>query len=194
MNAVFGAVDPESESQAQAQADYADALAALRSPDWASGHAPSDPYGVTFVLGDGDLVPSRGIDGFLDLTLIAGKNELTQGLLVLIGTPMGSDIFNRSFGFDLLQALTQPKSLRDMRELVRLYVVKALAQEPRIRQIQALAFADEPTYRTIHPEVTPEQQAALARGQVTTRRWRLDALIDTRQGDQVNVGIEGVGP
>jgi hypothetical protein len=81
-----------------------------------------------------------------------------------------------------------------MRELVRLSVVKALAQEPRIRQIQAVAFVDEKAYLLIHPEVTPEQQTALAREQRLSRHWKLDVLLDTRLGDQVTAAVTGVGP
>jgi len=34
----------------------------------------------------------------------------------------------------------------------------------------------------------------MALEQKTTRRWRLDALLDTRLGDQVAAGIQGIGP
>jgi phage baseplate assembly protein W len=112
---------------------------------------------------------------------------------VLVGTPVGGDIFNRLFGFDLINTLAQPVPLRQMRELIRLCVVKALSQEPRIRQIQAVAFADEPAFLTIHPEIDKQQQTALAQQQKTTRQWKLDVLLDTRLGDQVTAGIEGVG-
>ena len=98
------------------------------------------------------------------------------------------------FGLDLVQTLAQPVPTRRMRDLVRLCIVKALAQEQRIRQIQAVAFADEPAYLTIHPEITAVQQAGLAQQQKTTRRWMLDVLLDTRLGDVVVAGIQGVGP
>ena len=172
---------------------YAAALTGLREPDWPVDHAPADPYGRALLLTDGDLVLQRDLNGFVDLSVITGQPELAQGIQVLVGTPLGSDIFNRIFGLDLVQTLAQPVPVRRMRDLVRLCVVKALAQEQRIRQIQAVAFADEPAYLTIHPEVTAEQQAALAREQKTTRRWKLDVLLDTRLGDAVIAGIQGVG-
>jgi phage baseplate assembly protein W len=194
MNGEKPPVDSESSARRQAESDYADALDALQHPDWPGGHPPSDPYGITLTLTCGDLPLVRGVDGWVDLGLILGKDELAQGLQVLVGTTLGSDLFNQVFGFDLVNAIAQPKALRDVRELVKLYVVKALSQEPRIRQIQALAFVDEPAYLTIHPEVTPDQQAALASEQRLSRRWKLDALLDTRMGDQITAGIEGVGP
>jgi|GEM_PF-2536951 phage baseplate assembly protein W len=185
--------DMEADALRQAQQDYDDALAALTQPVWPVDHAPADPYGRTLVLANGDLVIERGAEGQRDLMLIAGRLELAQGIQVLISTPRGSDIFNVLFGFDIYQTLMQPQAVREMRELVRMCVVKALAQEPRIRQIRAIAFVDEPAYLQIHPEVTPEQQQALAREQRISRRWKLDVLLDTSLGDQLSAGIQGIG-
>ena len=115
------------------------------------------------MLAGGDFVVAPALDGAPDLAMIAGKDELAQGVQVLVGTTLGSDIFNTAFGFDLINTLALPRPTVQMRELVRLCVVKALSQEPRIRQILAVAFADEPAYRTIHPEITADQQRALAK-------------------------------
>jgi phage baseplate assembly protein W len=187
-------VDTDTAPRQEAESDYANALAALDQPDWPADHAPSDPYGRTLLIVDGDIVLQPGEGGPLDLAVIAGKLELAQGIQVLIGTPFGSDIFNQIFGFDLVQTLMQPVGSRQMRQLIRLCTVKALGQEQRIRQIQAVAFVDEPAFLTIHPEITPEQQTDMAREQKTTRRWRLDVLLDTRLGDQIATGIQGIGP
>jgi phage baseplate assembly protein W len=187
-------LDSEAAARQDAEDQYGAALAALNQPAWPADHTPADPYGRTLLLTDGDIVLQQDADGEQDLAVIAGKLELAQGIQVLIGTPFGSDIFNLFFGFDLLQTLMQPVATRQMRDLVRMCVVKALGQEQRIRQIRAVAFVDEPAFLLIHPEITPEQQAAMAQEQKTTRRWRLDALLDTRLGDQVAAGIEGIGP
>jgi phage baseplate assembly protein W len=187
-------LDAEAAARQDAEDQYDAALAALNQPAWPADHAPADPYGRTLLIVDGDIAFQQGVDGQRDLAVIAGKLELAQGIQVLIGTPFGSDIFNQIFGFDLVQTLMQPVATRQMRELIRLCAVKALGQEQRIRQIQAVAFVDEPAFLIIHPEVTREQQAAMAREQKTTRRWRLDALLDTRLGDQVAAGIQGIGP
>jgi phage baseplate assembly protein W len=183
----------EDAARADAAAQYASGLATLQQPNNPADYGPADPYGRTLVLDDGDLELARGADGARDFVYIAGKLELAQGIQVLVGTPLGSDIFNRVFGFDLINTLAQPVALREMRELIRLCVGKALAQEPRIRQIQAIAFADEPAFLAIHPEITPEQQSALAQQQKATRSWKLDVLLDTRLGDQLAAGIQGVG-
>lgn len=186
--------DPEADALTQARQDYADTLAALAQPDWPAGHAPADPYGRAFALVDGDLVITRGDEGQRDLTFVVGKPELAQAIQVLIGTPLGTDVFNQRFGFDIYNTLIQPKGVREMRELVRLCVVKAIALEPRVQQIQAIAFVDESAYLRIHPDVTPEEQQALARGQRVSRRWLLDVLMDTTLGDQVTTSVSGVGP
>lgn len=183
----------EQTARTEANNEYNDALAALQTPDFPANQGPADPYGRSLTLVDGDLTLQRGLDGARDLVPVIGKLELAQGIQVLVGTPLGSDIFNRVFGFDLINTLAQPVPLKQMRELVRLCVTKALAQEPRIRQIQAIAYADEPAFLTIHPEITPQQQAALAQQQKATRLWKLDVLLDTRLGEQVTAGIEGVG-
>jgi phage baseplate assembly protein W len=183
----------ESAATAAAASQYAEALTAIQQPDWPSDHGPADPYGRALTLQDGDLVLSRGADGARDLVQIIGQPELAQCIQVLVGTALGSDIFNTVYGFDLINTMAQPVPLKQMRELVRLCVAKALAQEPRIRQVQAIAFVDERAYLTIHPEITPDQQAALAQQQKVTRQWKLDVLLDTRLGEQMSAGIEGVG-
>jgi phage baseplate assembly protein W len=184
--------EKEATALQQAQQDYAQALHALQQPSWAAGHTPADPYGRTLSLLDGDLQVERDSEGPLDLVLIVGKDELAQCIQVMIGTTQGRDIFNVLFGLDFQQTLMQPRTTRDMRELVRLCVVKALAQEPRIRQIEAVAFVDEKAYLQIHPEITAEQQAALARQQRISRQWKLDVLLDTQLGDQITVAIAGL--
>ena len=176
-----------------AAVEYAEALASLRQPDWPADRGATDPYGRALLLVDGDLVLQRDLDGNADLAQVTGREELAQGIQVLVGTPLGSDIFNQIFGLDLTQTLAQPVPARRMRELVRLCVTQALAQEQRIRQVQAIAFVDEPAYLTIHPELTPDDQATLAREQRMTRAWRLDVVLDTRLGDAVVVGLKGVG-
>ena len=177
-----------------AEQQYADALAALNQPDWPADHAPTDPYGRSLQLTNGDLVLISDLEGYRDLAQIAGQAELTQAIQVLVETPQGSDILNTIFGFDLLRTLAQPVSARQMRDLVRMCVVKALSQEPRIRQITAIAFVNDAAYLTLHPGVTPADQQKLIKQQRASRQWSLDVQFDTRLNDQVIAGIQGVGP
>jgi phage baseplate assembly protein W len=186
--------DPETLAQQQALADYANSLAQLALPARPTPFVPADPYGRTLMLTGGDFVIAPGADGSPDLLMIAGTDELAQGIQVLAGTNLGSDIFNVGFGFDLLNTMAQPVSMTQMRNLIRLCVVKALSQEQRIRQVLAVAFVDEPAYLTIHPNITPDQQEAMAQQQRLSRQWSLDVLLDTRLNDQITAGIQGVGP
>ena len=186
--------DPEATAQAAAASDFAGALAALTLPAQTTPFAPADPYGRTLTLTDGDFVLAAGDGGFLDLATITGKGELVQGIQVLVGTNLGTDIFNTALGFDLANTLAAPKSFPQVQQLIRMCVVKALSQEPRIRQITAIAFVNDPGFLTLHPEVTPSQQQALVKQQRASRQWSLDVQFDTRLNDQVIAGIQGVGP
>jgi phage baseplate assembly protein W len=186
--------DPEATAQAAAAWDFAIALSALTLPAQTTPFAPADPYGRTLTLTDGDFVLAAGDGGFLDLATITGKDELVQGIQVLVGTNLGADIFNTAFGFDLVNTLAAPKSFPQVQQLIRMCVVKALSQEPRIRQITAIAFVNDPAYLTLHPEVTPAQQKTLIQQQRASRQWSLDVQFDTRLNDQVIAGIQGVGP
>ena len=186
--------DPETDARAAAESDYANALAALTLSAQTTPLAPADPYGRTLTLVSGDFVLAAGDGGYSDLEEITGKDELAQGIQVLIGTNLGTDIFNTAFGFDLINTLAAPQPISQVKQLVRLCVVKALSQEPRIRQITAIAFVDDPNYLTIHPEVTAAEQQALIQQQRASRQWSLDVQFDTRLNDQVIAGIQGVGP
>jgi phage baseplate assembly protein W len=189
-----GVAGAETDARAAAESDYATALAALTLPAQTTPLAPADPYGRTLTLVSGDFVLAAGDGGYSDLEEITGKDELAQGIQVLIGTNLGTDIFNTAFGFDLINTLAAPQPISQVKQLVRLCVVKALSQEPRIRQITAIAFVDDPNYLTIHPEVTAAGQQALIQQQRASRQWSLDVQFDTRLNDQVIAGIQGVGP
>ena len=186
--------DSETASQLQAASDYTSALAQFALPTQATPFAPADPYGRTLTLTANDFVIAAAADGPTDLLLIAGKAELAQGIQVLVGTNLGSDIFNVGFGFDLVNTLATATSLPRMQQLIRLCVVKALSQEPRVRQIKAIAFVSDPAWLTLHPGATASDQQALAQQQRQSRQWSLDVQFDTRLNDQVIAGIQGVGP
>ncbi len=189
-----GLAGPETDARAAAESDYANGLAALTLPAQTTPLAPADPYGRTLTLVSGDFVLAAGDGGYADLEEITGKDELAQGIQVLIGTNLGTDIFNTAFGFDLISTLAAPQPISQVKQIVRLCVVKALSQEPRIRQITAIAFVDDPNYLTIHPEVAAAEQQALIQQQRASRQWSLDVQFDTRLNDQVIAGIQGVGP
>jgi phage baseplate assembly protein W len=186
--------DAETTARLQADSDYKNALAQFALPAQPQPFAPADPYGRALTMTANDFITAPGPDGFTDLTLIAGKNELAQGIQILVGTNIGSDIFNVGFGFDLINTLATKTSFTQMQQLIRLCVVKALSQEPRIRQVTAIAFVNDPAWLTIHPGVTAADQKAAILQQRQSRNWSLDVQFDTRLNDQVIAGIQGVGP
>jgi len=185
--------NPQTTTRLAAETDYAAAVARLALSSQPAPLTVADPYGRAFLLSGGDYVVAPGADGLMDLASVSGKEELAQGIQILVGTPLGSDLFNRNFGFDLINTLAQPRPLAQMRELVRLCVVKALSQEPRIRQLAAVAFTDETAYRAIHPELTDADISALKSQQSSTRKWSIDVLLDTRFNDQLVAQLQGVG-
>ena len=166
----------------------------MAQPDRPATYTPADPYGRTLLLTGGDLVVAPGPDGTPDLATIVGQDELAQGLQVLIGTTQGTDIFNVAFGFDLVKTLALPRTASQTRDLVRMGVVKALSQEPRIRQILGDRVRRREGVLDHPPRDHPRAAAALAQQQRLSRRWSLDVQLDTRLGDRVTAGIEGVGP
>jgi phage baseplate assembly protein W len=186
--------DPDNAPRERAASDYAQALAGFALPAQTAPFAPSDPYGLALTFSANDFVLATGLDGFADLALIAGKAELAQGIQILVATNLGSDIFNVAFGFDLLKTLATATSLPRMQQLIRLCVVKALSQEPRIRQINAITFVGDAAWLKLHPEVTAADQKALVQEQRQSRKWSLDVQFDTRLNDKVIAGIQGVGP
>ena len=187
-------VDSETTTRSKAASDYADALAQFALPAQGMPFAPADPYGRTLALRERDFEIATGSNGLADLALVAGKEELAQGIQVLVGTALGSDIFNIAFGFDLANTLATPDSASRMQQLIRLCVVKALSQEPRIRQITAIAFVGDPAWQALHPEVAAQDRRALVEQQRRSRTWSLDVRFDTRLNDQITAGIHGVGP
>ncbi len=176
-----------------AAADLTQALAAIAALPLPIVRPPADPYGRTLQMTGGDLIFERDVDGLRDLLTIVGKPELIQGLGVLVGTPLGTDILNRQLGLDIASVLGTPVALRDVRELIRLSIVKALSQEPRVRQLRAVAFVDEPAYAQIYPGVSDEARAAQAHDERVTRRWSLAVLLDTTTGESANLDVAGVG-
>lgn len=101
---------------------------------------------------DGDLVLDNG-----DLRMVAGRANLVQALTLRLLTPYGTDRFNTSYGVDLRPVLTEAHSRRTARELLRLNLVRTVAADPRVREVQDVIFDDDPAVRQRrHVEVVVE--------------------------------------
>jgi hypothetical protein len=149
-----------------------------------------DPYDQSLLLQDGDLAFQRNADGLLELQLIAGLPNLAQGLTITVETPLGSDIFNQLFGFDLHSILRGGFNLAMSKELIRLHVIKTIDGDDRVLRIEELVFDDEPRFAELNPGDDPAEAKRLRK---VTRRWRLDAVIQPVTGEPTVIPVEVAG-
>jgi phage baseplate assembly protein W len=149
-----------------------------------------DPYDKSLLLQDGDLVFQYNADGLLGLQMISGIENLAQGLTITVETPLGSDIFNQLFGFDLYSILQGGYNLAMTRQLIQLHVVKTITSDDRVLRIEELAFDDQPRYAELNPEADLAEAKRLHK---VSRRWRLDAVIQPVTGEPAVIPIEVSG-
>ena len=107
-------------------------------------------FGKSLQLTTGDLVLDQG-----DLEVISGRDNFLQAMQVMIETPFGSDIFNVNYGFDLLSILQSPQPVSQIKDLIRLNIIKSVSQDTRVREIKEVVFDDESRFF----EILPDQNA-----------------------------------
>ncbi len=83
-----------------------------------------------------DVVIERG-----DLKLVSGRANLSQAILNRLFTRQGelADLGHPEYGSRLYQLIGEPNTRRTQ-AVAELYIREALADEPRIAEIQAIAF------------------------------------------------------
>jgi hypothetical protein len=156
-----------------------------------TSRAALDPFGRTLFLDDlGDLVFERNDDGLLDLRLSDGLGNLGQGLRITVATPLGTDMFNQLFGFDVLSIMRSGYPLALTKQLIRLHTVRTITSDDRVLRIEELVFDDEPRAADLRPGADPDQRR---RQRKVTRQWQLDALIQPIAGRPVAVPIQVTG-
>jgi phage baseplate assembly protein W len=150
-----------------------------------------DPFGRSLFLSEqGDLVFERNDDGLLDLRTSGGVANLAQGLRITLATPLGTDIFNQLFGFDLLSILRAGYTLSITKQLIRLHTVRAVTSDDRVLRIEELVVDDEPRAAELHPDADPD---ARRRQRKVTRHWQLEVLIQPIAGRPVTVPVQVSG-
>lgn len=149
-----------------------------------------DPHGQSLLLRDGDLAFAHNPDGLLELEMVSGIENLAQGLKITVETPLGSDIFNTLFGFDLYSILRGGFNLAMTKQLIRLHVVQTISTDDRVLRIEELAFDDEPRFAELNPGADPDEAKRLRKA---TRRWRLDGVIQPVTGEPTVVPVEVTG-
>jgi len=145
----------------------------------------SDPFGRTLALIDGDL---QLVDG--DFTMVVGRDDLLQGLNVMIYTPFGSDIFNINYGFDLLNALSSAVPPHAIQDVIRLNIVKSLAIDNRIREVKEIVFDDDPHFFELSPQSDPIDRGNARRN---FRNWQAIVVLHTVLDTDVVLSLQGSG-
>ena len=143
-------------------------------------------FGTSIALVDGDFML---VDG--DLALVSGRANLAQALRVVIETPFGSDQVNVNYGLDVAAIFTVANSVRSIKDVIRLNLVKSLSLDDRIREIGEIVFDDEPEFARIAPEFAGGDPGAKARH---GRVWHAVVMFTTIANSQQQVVVSGASP
>jgi hypothetical protein len=149
-------------------------------------------FGRSLELVNGDInFVTKQVDGnfYEDLALVVGRDNFMQGIKVMIDTPLGTDIFNVNYGFDLMNILAQTNSIRVTKELIRLNIVKSLSQDDRVREIREIVFDDDPRFFELNPQENFERHRGSRKAQ---RRWQAMAVLSIISEGEVTLFLEGV--
>lgn len=88
-------------------------------------------------LDHGDIVLDHGRIAQLD-----GIPNLAQALRIRLLTPLGDDRYDIRYGLDYRSVFTAPTSAHEMRDLLRLNLVRTLITDPRVAEIRDIEVVD----------------------------------------------------
>ncbi|WP_433634299.1 hypothetical protein [Nocardia sp. CA-120079] len=88
-------------------------------------------------LDDGDLVLDKG-----GIELVSGLPNLAQALQIRVLTALGEDGYDTRYGFDYRAVFTAPASAHEMRDLLRLNIVRTLGTDHRVQEIRDVQVID----------------------------------------------------
>jgi hypothetical protein len=138
-------------------------------------------FGHSLALSDGDIVFTNG-----KLQTVAGRDNLLQALELRVLTPFGSDRFNTTYGLDVSQAFTEPATVRAVKELIKLNLVRTLATDTRVHDVREIIFDDDPLYLERHPEVSADELRRRRRQRV----WQVEVILDTVDGNSALLNVK----
>lgn len=143
--------------------------------------------GTSLALEDGDLALADD-----DLALVTGRDNFGQSLQVIVGTPFGSDLVNITYGLDVGAIFSVAAAVSSVKDVIRLNLVKSLATDDRIQQIQQILFDDEPGFSALAPEFagSGDPGAAARRSRV----WHAVIALTTVTGQTQQIVISGPSP
>ena len=121
--------------------------------------------GTSLALVDGDLAL---VDG--DLALVSGRDNFGQALQAIVGTPFTSDPVNIGYGLDVGAIFSVSASVSAVKDVIRLNLVKSLAVDDRVQQIEQILFDDEAGFAAL-AEFAGVDPGALARAAAAGTPW-----------------------
>lgn len=156
---------------------------------------PTGVFGTSIALVDGDFTlvgkpDEAGIERS-DLELVSGRENFAQALRVIIETPFGSDQVNVNYGLDIAGIFTIANTVRSVKDVIRLNLVKSLSADDRVREINEIVFDDEPNFTQLAPEFGGGNPGARAR---RGRLWHAVVTFTTIGNDQQQVVVSGASP
>jgi len=151
-----------------------------------SDGVPASVFGTSIALVDGDF---RLVNG--DLASVSGLKNFGQALRVIVETPFGSDQVNVNYGLDIAAIFTVASSVRSIKDVIRLNLVKSLATDDRVREVREIVFDDEPDFAVLAPEFAGADPGATARH---GRVWHAVIALTTVIGDQRQIVVSGASP
>jgi hypothetical protein len=151
-----------------------------------SDAVPTGVFGTSIALVDGDFVLAVG-----DLARVSGRDNFAQALRVIIETPFGSDQVNVNYGLDIAAIFTVANTVRSIKDVIRLNLVKSLSADDRVREINEIVFDDEPDFAQLAPEFAGGDPGAKARH---GRAWHAVVTFTTIGNNQQQVVVSGASP
>lgn len=151
-----------------------------------SDGVPTGLFGTSLALVDGDFVVVAG-----DLALVSGRDNFGQALRVIIETPFGSDQVNVNYGLDIAAIFAVADTVRTIKDVIRLNLIKSLAADDRVREIIEILFDDEPGFAQLAPEFAGGDVGATAR---RSRMWHAVIAVTTVSGSQQQLVVSGASP
>ncbi|MGV9675515.1 hypothetical protein ACWDSJ_09575 [Nocardia sp. NPDC003482] len=98
------------------------------------------PNNTGIRLDDGDLVLENR-----DLATVTGLPNLAQDLRLRLLTPLGDDRYDTRYGLDYAAVFTTPANAHEMRDLLRLNIVRTLGGDSRVQEIRDIQVTDAHT-------------------------------------------------
>jgi hypothetical protein len=152
--------------------------------------------GRSLRVDDGDLAIVNH-----DLQVVADDDNFAQSAAMIIDTPFATDVFNVNYGFAFLDAVSKPREVRHVKELLRMNLVQSFSRDDRVRDVVDVIFDDDPRYAELlaarsgrgAAAVSESLRAELRSQRKNSRQWQALVLLRLVNGTETAIGVSGVG-